>query len=84
MENPPDTDKDDAAGKLAKSVGKVIAGRRRNLGLSQEKLAEFVNCHRTYVGIVERGERNITVYTLVSFAEALKCLPSEILKEMKK
>ena len=75
-------DKDDVRD-LAKAVGKVVAEKRRSLGFSQEKLAEFVNCHRTYVGIVERGERNITLYTLVSFAAALDCLPSEILKGMK-
>ena len=73
-------DKDDVKA-LALSVGKVIARRRKELGLSQEKLAEIVDCHRTYVGITERGERNITIFTLKAFATALNCAPSDLLKE---
>ena len=80
MSNHPDN-KDDAR-ELAKTVGAAVAARRGSRGLSQEKLSELVNCHRTYVGIVERGERNITVLTLKSFASALGCLPSEILRDI--
>jgi len=44
---------------------------RKMKGLSQEGLAELTGLHRTYVGAVERAERNVTLSTLTSFAQAL-------------
>ena len=51
------------------------------MGVSQEVLADMIGCHRTYVGSVERSERNITLSTLEAFAKVLKVHPSELLKE---
>jgi transcriptional regulator with XRE-family HTH domain len=42
------------------------------LGLSQERLGEVAGLHRTYIGAVERGEKNLTVLTLCRIANALK------------
>ena len=42
------------------------------MGLSQEKLGEMVDCHRNYVGLIERGQQNITIDMLGRFAEALE------------
>ncbi|MFC4235913.1 helix-turn-helix domain-containing protein [Thalassospira xianhensis] len=50
-----------------------IRHRRQMLGLSQEELADNCGLHRTYIGSIERGERNITVNTLQRVAEALSC-----------
>ena len=40
-------------------------------GISQEELASYCDLHRTYVGSVERGERNVTLSTLEAFAQVL-------------
>jgi transcriptional regulator with XRE-family HTH domain len=44
---------------------------RKLHGISQEKLAELANLHRTYIGSVERGERNITIDNMERLARAL-------------
>jgi len=44
---------------------------RLERGLSQELFAEMANVHRTYVGSVERGERNVSIDNMESFAKAL-------------
>ena len=45
---------------------------RKELGLSQEQLADKCGLHRTYVGAVERGERNVTLSSLEMLASALE------------
>ncbi len=52
-------------------LGKNIKAVRQNLGISQEKLAEISGLHRTYIGMLERGERNITVYNMYKISKAL-------------
>ena len=44
---------------------------RNQLGISQEKLADICDLHRTYIGSVERGERNVTIITLETLAKGL-------------
>jgi len=56
---------------------------RKEMGLSQEGLAELTGLHRTYVGAVERAERNVTLSTLCSFAKALKATVPELLMKQK-
>lgn len=64
---------------LQKIVSTNIKRIRLQKGLSQEELAGICGYHRTYVGSVERGERNITLSTLEAFADALSIDPRELL-----
>ncbi len=54
------------------SIGKKIRAKREKMGISQEELGKLAKCHRTYVGMIERGEKNITIFNLRKFAAALK------------
>ncbi len=51
--------------------GRTIRKLRLAKGLSQESLAELCSLHRTYVGAIERGERNVSLLNIVSLAHAL-------------
>lgn len=64
-------------------LGQTIRKRRLALGLSQEKLAERAQLHWTYVGGIERGERNVSLLNVVKIARALKVIPSDLLKEIR-
>lgn len=61
------------ASRLTTYTAQAIRHRREMLELSQEDLAELCGMHRTYVGSIERGERNITLTTLFKLSEALNC-----------
>ena len=60
-------------------LGRAIRERREAVGLSQEKFGELVDCHRNYVGLIERGQQNVTIDMLGRFAQALDCKISELL-----
>ena len=66
--------------KIIKALGVAVREQRRNLGLSQESLAELAGVHRTYIGMIERGEKNITLSNLVKMANALGLSPSDLLR----
>jgi two-component system response regulator len=51
--------------------GESVKGRRNQLGISQEKLAERANLHRTYISDVERGSRNVSLENIERLAHAL-------------
>lgn len=64
---------------LAVRLGRAVRKLRAARGISQEGLAERSGLHRTYVGAVERGERNITVRSLERMAQALDTRASKLL-----
>lgn len=57
----------------------AIRHYRRRIGISQEALAARSGLHRTYVGGIERGERNPSLLKLVSLADALEVKLSEVI-----
>ena len=60
-----------AVGDLQKVVGRNLRAYRLERGLSQEAFAEVVGVHRTYMGGLERGERNLTLRSVEKIAEVL-------------
>jgi transcriptional regulator with XRE-family HTH domain len=61
-------------------VAENVKAKRLALGLSQEELADNCSYHRTYIGSIERAERNITLTTLQALAKALDVAPEELLR----
>ena len=68
-----------AEGDLQKRVGRNLLAYRKGLGLSQEALAEVLGVHRTYMGGIERGERNLTLKSVERIAERIGVDPLELL-----
>ena len=64
---------------LLQILAQNIRQLRKEKMLSQENLAELTGLHRTYVGAVERAERNVTLTTLCSFANAFGITVPELL-----
>lgn len=58
-------------GELQVTVGRRVRRLRLERGISQEALARDVEMHRTYLGGVERGERNLTLRSVERLAERL-------------
>jgi len=60
-------------------LGKTLRKERLRLRLSQEGLAEKADLHWTYIGGIERGERNVSLLNIVKLARALGMTPSSLL-----
>lgn len=68
--------------KLATRLGRRIRSYRISLGYSQERLAELASCHPTYIGQIERGEKNVTLESIEKIAFALGVSLSQLFEKM--
>ncbi|PKO47166.1 MAG: XRE family transcriptional regulator [Betaproteobacteria bacterium HGW-Betaproteobacteria-22] len=62
-------------------LAKNTRALRVSLGYSQEQLAHHCGLHRTYIGSIERGEKNVTLNTLYVLAQAFGTTVPELLSE---
>jgi transcriptional regulator with XRE-family HTH domain len=62
-------------------LGRNVRAERKKSGYSQEDLAEKSGLYRTYIGVVERGERNITLSKCSEIAQALNVALSDLIRQ---
>jgi transcriptional regulator with XRE-family HTH domain len=62
--------------------GENVRRQRRLLNLSQEELAHRADLHRTYIGMIERAEKNITLVNMQKIRKRLEVKIEELLKEL--
>ena len=67
---------------ISKLIGQRIRNYRTQKNLSQEKLAEAAGCHPTYIGQVERGEKNATLESIEKIASALNVPLSQLFEKL--
>lgn len=67
-----------------KKFGTGVKKLREEKGLSQEKLAELAKLHRTYIGFIERAERNITIGVAEKVASAFEMSLGDLIKYVDK
>jgi len=67
-------------GDLQRAVGRRLLEYRKSAGLTQEALAEILGVHRTYLGGIERGERNLTLKSVERIAARIGQEPLALLQ----
>lgn len=67
---------------ITKALGQRIRNYRTGKGWSQEKLAELSGCHHTYIGQIERGEKNATIESIEKIAAALEVSLSTLFEKL--
>ncbi|MCR9096302.1 MAG: helix-turn-helix domain-containing protein [bacterium] len=71
-----------SSGRLQKRFGVVIRRRREVAGLSQEGLADAAGLHRTYISLLERGQRNPSLEVIAALAEGLETTMASLVSEV--
>lgn len=69
--------------KILIEFGDKVRELRKGMGISQEELSYKADLHRTYIGMIERAEKNITLLNIEKIAKALNVEISELLKFIK-
>ncbi len=64
------------------AFGRILRESRKNLGLSQEKLAFEANLQRNYISLIELGTNQPTITTIFKLAKALNTKPHELIKKV--
>lgn len=78
MKREPKKDRTDL---FLRAFGQVVQERRKDLHLSQEELADRAELHRTYIGDIERGVRNVALRNVYRLAQALDTSPGDLMSE---
>lgn len=66
---------------ILQRFGQQVRTLRQRKAMSQEELAARAGVHRTYIGMIERGEKNVTIISMMKIATALDIEISELLKD---
>lgn len=67
---------------MTKLIGLRIRNYRIQSGLNQKQLAELAGCHPTYIGQIERGEKNATIESILKITKALKISLSQLFENI--
>ena len=67
---------------IRKRFGKAVRQRRHKLGVSQEAFADLCQLDRTYIGGIERGERNVALVNIEKISRAFRISVSELLRSV--
>lgn len=70
--------------KILAAFGKSVRIQREKLQISQEELAFRCGLHRTYIGSIERGERNLSLLNIFKICKALEIKPDTLFKDVLK
>ncbi|MDP2643713.1 MAG: helix-turn-helix transcriptional regulator [Desulfobacterales bacterium] len=70
------------ANSLGKAFGCVLRHLRQDRGLSQEKLGFESGYHRTYISLLERGQKSPSLQTIFNLSKSLKVEPTELIKQV--
>jgi transcriptional regulator with XRE-family HTH domain len=70
--------------RILAAFGTVVREVRQDKGYSQEKLADLANVHRTYIGMIERAEKNITLENIKKICDALDFTLHDFFKRVQK
>jgi transcriptional regulator with XRE-family HTH domain len=69
---------------VEQALGDALRHTRERRGLSQEQLAGDAGLDRTYISLIERGQKSPTLRTLLRLADVLDVAPSKIVREMER
>jgi transcriptional regulator with XRE-family HTH domain len=69
---------------VQQAVGQRIRELRTRRGWSQEEFADICGLHRTYMGSIERGERNLTIVSILTVAQHLEMTVSQLLSGLER
>ena len=67
---------------IRRRFGRAVRERHRKIGVSQEEFAHMCGLHRTYMGGIERGERNVALVNIEKIARALRVTLTKLFRDV--